>query len=160
MYQISGLYCNLLENCRKEVYLNYKIKNFSLKLVFVVFVILIFSGCNAPTAPELSIEWEKTFGGTEADRGYSVCKTSDGGYMIAGETCSFGANVWDVYLIKTDSSGDTLWTENYGTPYPVYDEAFSVQQTIDEGYIVAGGSSTWGYYQVYLLKIDTIGNVL
>jgi hypothetical protein len=50
--------------------------------------------------------WSKTYGGTGNDIGYSVVQTSDGGYAIAGSTNSFGADGYDVYLVKTDVNGN------------------------------------------------------
>ncbi|MCH8318748.1 MAG: hypothetical protein IIA88_09695 [Bacteroidetes bacterium] len=58
--------------------------------------------------------WTKTVGGKNADWGYSVQKTKDGGYIFAGITSSFGAGDHDVYLIRTNANGDTLWTKTYG----------------------------------------------
>ena len=51
--------------------------------------------------------WERTYGGSDYDGGYSVAQTSDGGYIVAGRTWSFGASGADIYLIKTDSLGYT-----------------------------------------------------
>jgi len=104
--------------------------------------------------------WEKTFGGAKDDYGNSVQETSDGGYIIAGETWSFGAGVKDVYLIKTDPQGNKLWEKVYGGEYA--DTARAVQETSDGGYIVLGETSSFGAgaEDVYLIKTDSKGNKL
>jgi len=104
--------------------------------------------------------WTKTYGGPDYDEGHSVCETSDGSYIVAGYTKSFGAGKEDVWLIKTDPDGDTLWTKTYGGPE--WDQAFSVQQTSDGGYIVAGGTESFGAGEadVWLIKTDADGDTL
>ena len=58
--------------------------------------------------------WSTTFGGSQADGGFSVQETSDGGYIIAGSTMSFGLGSSDVYLVKTDSQGMETWSTTFG----------------------------------------------
>jgi hypothetical protein len=98
--------------------------------------------------------WTRTFGGDKDDKGSSVRPTTDGGYVVAGHTCSFGTSSDDVYLIKTDPQGDTLWTKTFGRALSDY--GYSVQQTTDGGFIVAGASNDpYGLQQALLLLIRT-----
>jgi hypothetical protein len=104
--------------------------------------------------------WTRTYGGTNEEMGYSVRRTLDSGYVVAGYTASFGAGGSDVYLVKTDTIGDTMWTRTYGG---IGNEiGFSVQQTSDSGYIIAGYTASFGSGNgdVYLIKTDTIGDTM
>jgi len=104
--------------------------------------------------------WTRTYGGTDAEFGFAVQQTSDGGYIIAGDTKSYGAGYWDFYLIKANAHGDTLWTRTYGGTGS--DGAHSVRQTADGGYIVAGTTSSFGAGKtdIYLVKTDARGHML
>jgi hypothetical protein len=106
------------------------------------------------------ITWAKTYGGTNNDRAYSVQQTSDGGYIVAGYTDSFGAVWYDIFLIKTDANGNIIWAKTYGGMN--YDWAYSVQQTSDGGYIVAGLTYSFGVggYDALLVKTDANGNIV
>jgi hypothetical protein len=124
-----------------------------------VFLSLLFVSIAVALEPGDTL-WTRTYGGSDADYGYGVQQTSDGGYIIAGETASFGAGSYDIYLVKTDANGDTLWIRTYGGSGS--DEARSVQQTADGGYILAGSTTSFGAGRsdVYLLKTDANGNTL
>jgi len=105
--------------------------------------------------------WTKTYGGDGADGGRSVQQTTDGGYIIVGETESFGVPFRAIYAIKTDSLGDTLWTKAYWT-YE-FDHGMSVQQTSDGGYIILGATGwpdrDW-IIDVWLIRTDSLGDTI
>src|SRR6185312_2041328 len=104
--------------------------------------------------------WTKTYGGIGDEECYAMQQTNDGGYIFAGIDSSSGLGNYNVYLVKTNATGDTLWTKSYGGSNHDFGQA--VQQTADGGYIIAGYTnsfSTGGYDDVYLLKTDANGNL-
>ncbi|MFZ8833617.1 MAG: T9SS type A sorting domain-containing protein [Candidatus Caldipriscus sp.] len=109
--------------------------------------------------PMSSTSFAKTYGGTNWDEDYSVQQTSDGGYIVAGRTWSFGVDSGDIFLIKTDANGNVIWAKTYGGTDD--DWVFSVQQTSDGGYIVAGYTTSFGAgdWDIFLIKTDANGNV-
>ncbi|MEO0136911.1 MAG: T9SS type A sorting domain-containing protein [candidate division WOR-3 bacterium] len=105
--------------------------------------------------------WTKTYGGNYDDAGYQVIQTSDGDYVIVGKKNNYGTTYDDVWLLKVNSNGDTLWTKAYGGPHNDYGR--SIQQTSDGGYIIAGGTCSFGqgtptYWNIYLIKTDNQGD--
>jgi hypothetical protein len=90
----------------------------------------------------------------------------DGGFILAGDIggdISFGEDViyhgyGDVYLVKTDASGNPLWEKAFGEGYG--DVGLSVQETYDGGYIISGWRGSFSDYDVYLIKTDSNGNAL
>jgi len=118
-----------------------------------------------------TIEWQQNYGGSSADYAQSIQQTLDGGYIVAGGSSSNNGDVsgnnggWDYWILKLDGTGNVQWEQNYGGSG--YDYAYSIQQTLDGGYIVAGRSSSndgdvsgnnggWDYW---ILKLDGTGNV-
>ncbi|MGD9401307.1 MAG: FlgD immunoglobulin-like domain containing protein [bacterium] len=103
--------------------------------------------------------WSRIFGGPEEDVGNSVCVCEDGGYVIAGYTYSYGAGSCDLYLIRTDADGDTLWTKLYGAGGA--DRGNCVITTDEGGFLVAGSTNSWWYRsEAWMLKTDADGDTV
>jgi len=116
------------------------------------------------------IGWTKAYGESNIDYINSVQQTSDGGYISVGETYSFNDSYYgDALVIKTDPQGNiaggsctpaTCWVKTYGGP--ICDELYSVNQTLDGGYILGG--YTWSNTSSLsvdglLIKTDSRGNI-
>jgi hypothetical protein len=104
--------------------------------------------------------WLRTYGGPYRDEAHSVQRTSDHGYIAVGNTLSFGAGSWDIYAVRTDANGDSLWTRTFGGPG--WDEAWCVERTLDDGFVIAGFTDSYGAgsYDAYLVRIDANGDTL
>jgi hypothetical protein len=111
--------------------------------------------------------WSKSYGSNNIDVGVSLKQTDDGGFIIAGTmqggggggtNCSGWPICFDGYLIRTNSSGDTLWTKMYGTDR--MEQFSSVEITNDKGYLLAGkySNDNTAFYGAYLVKTDSLGN--
>ena len=135
-------------------------------LIILITIPLIFGSCEKEEESNNSnnnslITFEKTFGGIgwdnlngwNVDRGYCVEQTSDNGYIIVGSTQNLNNGIHDIYLIKTDQNGNKQWSQTYGN-VTGYEEGYSVQQTLDGGYIITGTID--GY--MCLIKSDGNGN--
>lgn len=107
-----------------------------------------------------NVVWSKTYGGVESDQGYSIDRTADGGFILAGSTRSFGNGDRDVYLIRTDASGNTVWSKSFGGI--LSDQARSVRRTSDDGFIICGTTDSYGhgYSDIYLIRTDSLGDTL
>ncbi|HOP95404.1 MAG TPA: hypothetical protein PL130_06525 [Dictyoglomaceae bacterium] len=104
-----------------------------------------------------SLDWEKNFGGAYEDRANSIQQTADEGYIIAGYTLSLGTN-GDAYIIKLKGDGSLDWEKNFGGAYE--DRANSIQQTADEGYIIAGYTLSLGTNgDAYIIKLKGDGSL-
>ncbi|WP_228458135.1 T9SS C-terminal target domain-containing protein [Chryseobacterium schmidteae] len=139
-----------------------------LKFTFSFFL-ASFSALNAQTAP--SIQWQRSLGGSSYDLAKSIQQTSDGGYIIAGESDSTNGDVTrnhgtsDFWIVKLSALGIIEWQKSLGGSYG--DIANSIQQTSDGGYIVAGESSSingdvtgnHGNADYWIVKLDSSGNI-
>jgi len=129
-----------------------------MKSVIILLLIIFPSSILISQIPDTL--WTKTIGGSGSDAGYSIQQTNDGGYIIAGMTNSFGAGDNDVYLVKTNQQGDTLWTRTFGGTDR--DFGAGVKQTMDGGYIIIGATKSFnnGIDDLYLIKTDDNGDTL
>jgi len=102
--------------------------------------------------------WDKTFGGNGYEEAYSVQQTNDGGYVLAGDTDSYGIGYGEGLIIKTDADGNKIWDKTFGGN--ASDAIYAVQQASDGGYILAGYTESYGAggYDAWLIKTDADGN--
>jgi len=118
-------------------------------------------------------QWDKTFGGTDNDYLYAVVQTTDGGYILGGNSYSpisgdKTQGVWgagDYWIVKTDALGNMLWDKNYGGVGN--DILYDICLTADGGYILTGYSTSgisgdkatanWGSFDYWIIKIDSLG---
>lgn len=104
-----------------------------------------------------NILWSKGYGGTGYDEGRYAHQTADGGFIVTGISGSFGATNNNVYLLKTDSLGNPVWSKTYDAGNA--EGGLFVQQTSDKGYIVKGYSNIFTFNN-YLIKTDSSGNLV
>jgi hypothetical protein len=104
-------------------------------------------------------EWNKTYGGPYLDGFFSLIVASDGGYAIAGYTNPSSASDMNFWLVKTDEFGNMEWNMTYEGAG--WDEAYSLVETSDGGYAIAGATGTFGPPggDFWLMKTDGVGNV-
>lgn len=106
-----------------------------------------------------SLVWQITYGGSSWEDGYTMAKTSDGGFIIGGCTQSFGNGGMDFFILKFDSSGDLSWQKTYGGSN--WDVCGSILQTSDGGFIAGGYTLSFGNgnYDIWITKLSSIGEI-
>ena len=121
--------------------------------------ILMMNVTSTGTCVHPTNQWARLYCGDGTDNGQSVHQTTDGGYIVAGHTGSFGAGNDDIWLLKFAKSGELMWQKTYGGSGR--DHGYSVQQTSDEGFIVTGSSQSpsGGNYDLLVLKLGNDGSV-
>lgn len=115
-----------------------------------------------------NIQWQKSFGGIGDDESSSIQQTTDGGYIIAGRSDSYNdvLSKHDFWVVKLDNNGSIQWQKSLGGIGD--DEAYSIRQTKDGGYIVAGLSESnegdvsgnHGSYDYWIVKLNSSGDIL
>ncbi len=104
-----------------------------------------------------NIEWQERFGGSDEDVIRYVKQASDGGYLVAGFTKSFGQN-GDIWLLKLDAGGNILWQKTYGGSK--FEEPSTILE-VSDGYIILEQSASFSSStDAWAFKIDTDGNIL
>jgi len=105
------------------------------------------------------IEWQRTYGGSDSDSASFIQQTDDGGYIVLGQTSSFGAGGEDIWVLKLTSDGEIEWQKTYGGSSR--GKASFIQQTDDGGYIVLGQTSSFddGGEDIWVLKLTSDGKI-
>ncbi len=103
--------------------------------------------------------WERTFGGPKSEYGWAMAPTSDGGYVLAGQTNSFGEGDKDGYLVKVNDQGEEIWSQTYGGPRE--DRLYAIDQGSDGGFVLTGTTTSFGAgnRDVYLVKTNSVGDL-
>ena len=107
-------------------------------------------------------QWAKTYGGIgDVDKASSIQQTTDGGYIVFGQTNSFGVGLYDWWILKLASDGTVTWQKTLGGG--AYEQSSNILQTMDGGYIVGGNESSFpaggGYHDAWIIKLDSNGNI-
>ena len=106
-----------------------------------------------------NVKWQKTYGGANWDFGYCIRQTADSGFVICGQTSSYGNTNGDVFVVRTDKSGDTIWTRAIGgTGYNVGNSIYIREDSL---YIIAGATTAFGKgdTNMRLIKMNNKGVV-
>jgi hypothetical protein len=148
-------------------------------ILITALIVFLFSALSAPNTDKTNIgfniseenqrkevissdeklRWNKTFGGSNDDYLHSLIQTDDGGYVITGETSSYGTGKADIWIIKLDSKGNKLWDKIFGG---VDDDWINfLIQTDDGGYAVTGKTYSFGAGEgdFWIIKLDEKGNL-
>jgi outer membrane protein assembly factor BamB len=123
---------------------------------------ILFGGLLFPpeplTAAPPGVEWIESYGGDDFDHGFDAANRSGGGFLLAGQTKSFGAGGLDVYLVAVDDDGRFLWERTHGGP--ANDVCQAIVPTADGGFALAGYTGIPPHdYDVQLIKIDASGEL-
>ena len=126
---------------------------------FLFLIFLAASNISSASA-QFDSAYIYTYGGSNDDYARQIISTSDSGYIVVGTTSSFGVALSDIYIIKTDRNAVKQWSHIYGSQ--AIEWGYAIRETYDKGFIAAGytnQNAASSGYDIYLLKIDSLGNV-
>jgi hypothetical protein len=108
------------------------------------------------------VAWQKTYGASGQEFGFSIHQAADGGYVVAGETSSFGAGSYDLWVLKLNGIGDIEWQRTYGGDE--WELQPCIHQTSDGGYVMAGFTRSWPVpprddLYLFVLKLNAQGQI-
>ena len=142
---ISSYYCNSIQNTFDTGYI--LTGSISSDLVLI------------KLDSNLVVEWNKEFGSGGLESGRCVKEMADQSYVVSGDTNSYGTDNFDIWLLKTDSNGNELWSRTYGGSGD--DQVGSFDITFENEFIIIGSKhSSISSYDLYLIKTDELGNVI
>lgn len=122
----------------------------AMKLLLTLFLLLFLTTAHAQQF------FQERVGGAGSESARAMVKTSDGGFVLAGSTYSYGQDSGDVYVVKMHNNGTIQWTKTIGGPS--YDAASDIIQTNDDGYIITGRTGYWEF-GIYVVKLNGSGNL-
>lgn len=110
--------------------------------------------------PDGTVAWQKAYGGTGFETAYDVKETSDGGFVVAGLTESYSNGGQDIWVFKIDATGAVQWEKSYGGAGQ--EQAWSVDVTDDGGYVIAGGTTSYGAggSDLLVIRLDGSGEIV
>jgi len=125
-------------------------KKLSIVILLCIFILSSYVSIEA--------QWAKTYGGAQHGA-FTIQQTSDGGFIVIGDTQSFGAGGYDAWVLKLGSDGTVEWQKTYGGTSDDY--GLCIQQTSDDGYIMAGGTHSFGagLSDIWVLKLGSDGSI-
>jgi hypothetical protein len=131
-----------------------------MKKIFTIAFVLMSLGSFAYATP-ISQQWDKTYGGADREAIGSIQQTTDGGYILASTTASFGVGMFSILLVKLNSNGEITWQRTYAVGNFI-DTVHSLQQTTDGGYILARGTLPLDNDRMMamIIKLDANGDIV
>jgi len=122
------------------------------EILILVFTMIVAGNCFGG--------WERTYGEENLTKAVAIIQSSEGNYIVGGYTNSDDVNNYDIFVMKADTSGDTIWFRKYGGPES--EMGCFITETFDGDYIVAGNSYSYGdgSRDIFILRLNTDGDTI